>query len=243
LPLSERQTVLLLPLEGRLDDLSGRLLLVHYRGRLATSVAEAERLLRAERPPIRAALMASEPKAADLSGALHALRKAAVGGVLRFIAVGPRPTEDGIRKLRSAGVDWALFDGFTDTELRFLLNQASADASSEERRVSMRVPTPLTARVKTSMGVKVALVYNLSSTGAYLETMRPSQEGAKISVELPLPNGTLELTAQVVSTNVTGNLRRENLPRGMGVRFEKMARDQESALLKYIEERAASFRP
>ena len=42
----------------------------------------------------------------------------------------------------------------------------------------------------------------------------------RVTVELPLPAGSIELPATVVSTNVTGNLRRENLPRGMGVRFE-----------------------
>ena len=76
LPVSERQTVLLLPLEGRLDDLSGRLLLVHYRGRIASNLAEAERLLRSERPPIRAALVSSEPGVADLARTLQALREA-----------------------------------------------------------------------------------------------------------------------------------------------------------------------
>ena len=87
------------------------------------------------------------------------------------------------------------------------------------------------------------MVYNLSVTGSYLETMRPSQGGIRVTVELPLPAGTLELPATVVSTNVTGNLRRENLPRGMGVRFENLSREVEAALLQYIEERTAAFRP
>lgn len=241
--MSERQTVLLLPLEGRLDDLSGRLLLVHYRGRTCASPSEAERLLRSEAPPIRAALIASEPNVPDLARCLQALREAASGSTLRFIAVGPRPAESVRQKLAFAGVDWALYDAFTDTELRFLLNRAAHDTGKGERREELRVPTTLVAKVKTSTGTKVAMVYNLSTTGAYLETMRPSQTGVRVTVELPLPAGTLELSAEVMSTNVTGNLRKENLPRGMGVRFEKLTRDAESALLHYVEQRTNAFRP
>jgi hypothetical protein len=243
LPVSERQTVLLLPLEGRLDDLSGRLLLVHYRGRIASNLAEAERLLRSERPPIRAALISSEPAVPDLARALQSLREASLGKLLRFIAVGPRPA-DGVRqKLGFAGVDWALYDSFTDTELRFLLNQASHEGEKGERREDQRVPTALVAKVKSPTGTKVALVYNLSTTGAYLETMRPSQAGMRLAVELPLPSCVVELAAEVVSTNVTGNLRKENLPRGMGVRFLNPPPDAASALLQYVEERANAFKP
>jgi hypothetical protein len=235
--------VLLLPLEGRLDDLSGRLLLVHYRGRIASNLAEAERLLRSERPPIRAALVSSEPGVADLARTLQALREASIDKVLRFIAVGPRPAESVRQKLGFAGVDWALYDAFTDTELRFLLNQSAHDGQKGERREEPRVPTSLVAKVNTPTGNKVALVYNLSTSGAYLETMRPSQVGNRISVELPLPDCTIEVTAEVVSTNVTGNLRKENLPRGMGVRFLSPPREAESALLQFVEARTHSLRP
>jgi hypothetical protein len=240
--LSERQTVLLLPLEGRLDDLSGRLLLVHYRGRVIADLKEAERLLRTEKPAIRAALVSSEPGVADLTRTLSTLRAAPPGGPLRFIAAGPRPPEALRQKLLNAGVDWALYDAFTDTELRFVLNRASYDGTAE-RRDELRVPTTLVAKVKTTTGTKVAKVYNLSTGGAYLETMRPSQVGIKVAVEMPLPWNTLDLEAEVVSTNVTGNLRKENLPRGMGVKFLGLSKSNEVVLAKYVDERAQAFRP
>jgi hypothetical protein len=241
MPLSERQTVLLLPLEGRLDDVSGRLLLVHYRGRLVPDLGEAERLIRNEKPPIRAVLISSEPGVADLTRTLSTLR-AAASGQLRFVAIGPRPPEALRAKLLNAGVDWALYDAFTDTELRFVLNRALHDAHTE-RRDELRVPTTMVAKVKTTTGTKVAMVYNISTGGAYLETMRPSQVGIKVSVEMPLPWNTLELAAEVVSTNVTGNLRKENLPRGMGVKFVGLSKANEAALAKYVDERSSAFRP
>lgn len=241
--MSERLTVLLLPLQGRLDDITGRLLLVHYRGRSAASLAEAERVLRSERPPIRVAIIPSEPGEPDLARTLQALRAASLEKQLRFIAIGPRPDEPTRQKLGFAGVDRALYGAFTDTELRFLLNEATHDGSRPERREDPRVPTSLVAKVKTPTGVKVALVYNLSVRGAYLETMRPSQVGLRIGIELPLPGHTVDLTAQVVATNVTGNLRKENLPRGMAVRFESAPPDAASALLRFVEERIDHFRP
>jgi hypothetical protein len=87
------------------------------------------------------------------------------------------------------------------------------------------------------------MVYNLSTGGAYLETMRPSQVGIKVAVEMPLPWNTLDLEAEVVSTNVTGNLRKENLPRGMGVKFLGLSKSNEVVLAKYVDERAQAFRP
>jgi hypothetical protein len=241
--LAERQTVLLLPLEGRLDDLSGRLLLVHYRGKLAATPTDAERLLRTESQPITAALIPSQPEVADLSAALDPLRRAAAGRTLYFVAVGPSPTAAEREKLRAARVDYALWDAFTDTELRFVLNRCTYGDEKGDRREELRAPTPLVGKVKTPMGTKVALVYNLSASGAYLETMRPSQQGVRVSVELPLPSGTVELPAVVVSTNVVGNLRRENLPRGMGVRFDHRSQDTEAAVAHYVEERIAALRP
>lgn len=240
--MAERPSVLLLPLEGRLDDVTGRLLLVHFRGKVAPTLTDAERVLRTETPPIRVAMIPAQPNVADLPGVLAALRDAALGRALRFVALGAPPTPQERDALRAAKVDFALYHGFSDTELRFVLN-AGVSEHFAERRDDLRVPTPLVAKLKTPAGPKVALVYSLSTRGAYLETTRPSQEGVRIEVELPLPSGALELGAVVVSTNVTGNLRRENLPRGMGVRFEELSSGAAVAVKRYLEERLTHLRP
>lgn len=241
--MAERQNVLLLPLEGRLDDLSGRLLLVHFRGKLAPTLTDAERMLRTESPPARTAVIPVQPGLGDLAGTLRALRETARDRELHFVAVGPSPTPGERECLRAAGVEWLLSDGFTDTELRFVLNCCTYEEEKPDRRDGPRAPTPLIAKVKTPIGTKVALVYNLSAGGTYLETMRPSQQGVRVAIELPLPSGTVEVAAVVVSTNVTGNLRRENLPRGMGVRFEQLSADAEAAILHYVEQRLSTLRP
>ena len=64
-----------------------------------------------------------------------------------------------------------------------------------------------------------------------------------MEVELPIPANPLTLSATVMSTNVTGNLRRENLPRGMGIRFDSLDEQEKIQLKSYIDDRAACYRP
>jgi hypothetical protein len=73
-------------------------------------------------------------------------------------------------------------------------------------------------------------VYTLSSRGAYLATGRPSLPGATIGIDLPVSSGTAKLDARVVMTNVPGDFLRPNLPLGMGVCFENLSAQVESAL-------------
>ena len=70
-----------------------------------------------------------------------------------------------------------------------------------------------------------------------------NQERARFEVELPLPSGMLRLRAQVMLTNVAGNLKRENLPRGMGVHFLEISPDEKAALERYVDEQEARYRP
>jgi hypothetical protein len=241
--LHERDDILVYSPEGELQELLGRLLLNHFRGRVAHDLEEATRIVKTNEPTIHAAIVPVSLRGDRLGPELAQLREAARSGRLRIVAAGPRPGDDVLARFRTAGVDLTLFDPSGDTELRFVLNQATHDDVAGDRRDDLRVPTSLVARVHSPAGTKLALVYSLSRTGAYLETPRPSQESAAVEVELPIPNGTLTLAATVVSTNVTGNLRRENLPRGMGIRFERLEEDEKLQLKSYIDDRAACYRP
>jgi hypothetical protein len=239
----EREDILVYSPHDELQELLGRLLLNHFRGRVARNLEEAEQILKENEPTIHGAIVPVGLRLAELGPRLARLRSSGRSQRLRFVVAGPRPGEDGLRQLRAAGIDFTLFEPSSDTELRFVLNQATYDTIEGERRDDLRVPTSLVARVHSRAGTKLALVYSLSRTGAYLETPRPSQESARVEVELPVPSGPLTLAATVVSTNVTGNLRRENLPRGMGIRFENLEEDEKLQLKSYIDDRAACYRP
>ncbi|MDX1649068.1 MAG: PilZ domain-containing protein, partial [Myxococcota bacterium] len=159
------------------------------------------------------------------------------------VAVGPRPDARGVDRLRKAGLRFACFEPWTDSELRFILNRAIYDPSRARISVrdGLRVPTNLMGRVFGGTGEKPVLVYNVSLGGAYLETHRPSSVGARIEVELPLEPEPLRLQARVVSTNVPGNMRRPNLPLGMGVRFETPDAEATERLTEYVSRRASQF--
>jgi hypothetical protein len=122
-----------------------------------------------------------------------------------------------------------------------VVNRALHDATRLQVRGKLRVPTDLVARVHSAAGDKPALVYNVSTGGAYLETPRPTAQGGRISVTFPLQPDPVTLSARVISTNVAGNLQRPNLPRGMGIRFDDYPPEKAAALEKYVSERARSF--
>lgn len=239
----EREDILVYSPEDELHELLGRLLLNHFRGRVARDFEEARRILAENEPTIHAALLPVALPFPKMGAELAQLRGAARTRRLRLVVAGPRPGEEGLATLRRAGVDFTLFEPSGDTELRFVLNRATYDDTEGEKRENLRVPTSLVARVHSPAGTKLALVYSLSRTGAYLETPRPSQESAKVEVEMPFPNGPFTVAATVMSTNVTGNLRRENLPRGMGIRFDGLEEEEKLLLKSYIDDRAACYKP
>jgi len=239
----EREDILVYSPEDELQELLGRLLLNHFRGRVAHDLEEAERIVKENDPVIHAGIVPANLALETLGSNLARVRQSSSSHRLKFVVAGPRPSEDALTRMRTAGIDYTLFEPSGDTELRFVLNQATHDTIDGDRRDNLRVPTSLVARVHSPAGTKMALVYSLSRTGAYLETPRPSQESARVEVEIPIPAGTLTLNATVVSTNVTGNLRRENLPRGMGIHFDGLDEQEKLQLKAYIEDRAACYRP
>jgi hypothetical protein len=98
------------------------------------------------------------------------------------------------------------------------------------------------ARVVSAAGQKVALVYNLSERGAFLETLRPTATRGHVNIELPLPSGTVTLKAQVATTNVPGNIQKPNLPMGMGVEFEGISEETRRILAEHVQALADRFR-
>jgi hypothetical protein len=161
---------------------------------------------------------------------------------VRTLLTGRQPTPERCAALRAAGYALALWDPIHDGTLRYQLNLAVGAPGRDPPRVAPRVPTPLVARVRRPDRETEAGVYNLSATGAYLETPRPSARGAKIELDLRLPSGHISLRAAVTHANVPGNLRRSLLPIGMGVHFEGMTKEIEAALRAYLALRAQELK-
>lgn len=211
-------------LAGRLRALDG------YRAVAAKTPEEALSLVAEARLAIGAALLASDFPFIDLPRGLGALRAAACGRRIGFIATGRRPGADVLARLREADVHLALWEPYDDLRLRFQLNRAIAGPDGESLRHDQRAPTEWRARIVGGGREKEALVYSVSEGGAFLATPRPSMRGARVTVVLPLPAGNVGIDGHVVYTNVPGNLQRPDLPIGMGVAFESPSPEAARAL-------------
>ncbi len=235
-----RQQVLILGPAERSRFLAGHLLLLNYRAATATDVTAVLRVLAMAAPPIRVGLLASDHGLADPAAALREI--AAISPQpMQWVAIGRRPDAPEIERLRGAGVHFALFDPFSDEELRFVVNEAHHAGSPELLRIEQRVPTLIRARVTTKTGERVAVVCNLSTLGAYLATPRPAMRGGTLRMQVPLDEGEVETQGLVMWNNVPGNLRRTNVPVGMGVRFTDLSTEATGALARYIAERAKAY--
>lgn len=239
--MAQRPAVILLAFGDQHDPLAGRLLLMGFRALRAHGPAAVRPLLGRDAGPVRGMIIASSPEGMSLAELTSGLRTALEGGVsFEMVANGPRPGRGALDALRQLGVRHCLWTPHNDSELRFILNRVVYEGPGALRG-DARVPTDMMVRVHSAAGEKPALVYNLSASGAFLETHRPTNVGGHIRMCLPLPTGPIETSAVVVAANVPGNLQRPNLPRGMGIRFEKLDASQRETIEKYIHERAGTY--
>ena len=240
---TDRPQVLVLGPEERARALSSRLsLLGCCRGLPA---ADLEGALRAQAAAPRAfavGFLASDHGLPDLSRTLQRVGEWAASSGIRWVAFGPRPGPEACAGLREAGVQFSLFDPNSDEELRFVAGLALHGGDHAHPRAEERMPADLPARILTRNGEKVALIHNLSATGAYVATPRPTLRGGTVRLHFALPAREVQLDAQVLWNNVPGNLRRLHAPIGMGLRFVAVPPDVERALTAWVEERGRSYR-
>lgn len=233
-----------------MELLSARIRKLGFRAVRAKTTDAAMAAFSDPRFRIGAVVIPPELPASDLERAVMAFRATAASGGLPVLVAGPRPEADLRERLRRAGVGYALWSPVDEPTLRFQLNRALAHTQGEAseapptpRRRAPRVPTRWPIELSSGRRCKPAVVTSLSTRGAFLATARPSLPRALVHFTLPLPSGDLRLAAQVVMTNVPGNLARKNLDLGMGVSFRGLPEEAESRVLEFIEERAQHLVP
>jgi hypothetical protein len=223
---AQQRQVLLIEDDGTppLSPMSQRLRSLGFRTRQTLDTDKLTRLMDRPHLPPRAVLLSTGLPSARLSAFLAPLRRPLAAGEAIGLAVGEAPAPEVKERLREAGFNLALWSPFDDRTLRFQLNRAflrsQADGSA---RGELRVPLPWRVTIHAAGRREEAQIYNLSQRGAFLETARPSMVGGELDVELQLPNGPGLLPANVLHTNVTGNLWRPHLPVGMGIRFTDLS--------------------
>ncbi len=153
---------------------------------------------------------------------------------LAVVVAGERPSDATLKQLREAGAQVALWEPVDDAAVQFVLGQAGLSDRGAEGRRHGRVPTDLKALVRAKAGNRTASVHEMSESGAYLATLRPLMKGAVVPIELRLPDTEVEVEAQVVWSNVIGNLRKDGHPTGMAVKFLDLPGDVRGQLLRYL---------
>ena len=217
--------------------LTHRIRRMGYRAMRAKTPEEAFAIVEEHRHQVAAALIPPDLAVADLGGALDSLAARAPRGRLTYVVAGPCPGEEALAELREAGLRLALWDPIDDARLRFQLNRALAGFVSQERsRAEMRAPLDIPAQVIQAGRRKPARVYTLSSGGVYLDTVRPAMRNAAVQIELDLWPSPILASGVVVYTSVPGNLRRQNLPNGMGVRFDDVAEAELGRIRRVVAE-------
>jgi CheY-like chemotaxis protein len=239
-----REVLILDASSPAMHALGERLPQLGFRVVLAKAPEAAQRALLDPRHAIGAAVVPLHLPALDRARALEHLRAQSPSGRLPFLVVGPRPGARERRRLRNAGVELAAWEPVHDHVLRFQLNRALAEEPrSVHGRRALRVPTNLPVSVLVGGRDKEATLYCVSLHGGYVATTRPSMPRTPVELGLPLPAGIVTVAGIVRNTNVPGNLRKENLPDGMGIEFEGVPPDVERALGEFIEQQERELVP
>lgn len=237
----ERSQILLFGFGRSHDELAGRVVLLGYRTLRANDLEAALDLIRRQAQPVRVFMFPPEAPFANRSEDLRRLGESAGALGLRVITSGNQPARPELSVLKRDGVRFCLWRPFNDSELRFVLNSALFDETRGEVRPSTRVPTGLVARVKSGAGEKPGVLYNLSSTGAFVQTLRSNLPGGRVVITIEFADGALAIDGTVVFANVPGNLQRANLPIGMGIKFGAITPAQRERVTKYVAERLRAY--
>jgi hypothetical protein len=238
---NERSQVLLFGFGKAHDELAGRIVVLGYRALRANDVEAAVDLIRRQDQPVRVLIFPVDAPFASRASDLRRMAEASGALGLRTIVTGAQPNAAALAALKRDGVRYGLWRGFHDADLRFTLNAALYDETRGQLRPALRVPASLIARVRSAAGEKAAMLYNVSATGAFVETARPSMPGGRISLTIEFPDGPIETPANVVFANVPGNLQKPNLPLGMGVKFAGISPAAAERVAKYVAERVRGY--
>jgi CheY-like chemotaxis protein len=230
-----RKSLLVVDAGGEsLEPVARRLAGMGFQVLRAKTARDAQELARDPRFLVGAVVVPQDLPALDLAGSLRALRGSGPQGELPVLACGMRPDASQRERLRRAGAAHALWFPLDDHLLRFQANRALAGGIPVRvARSAERVPTNWPVQLRSGGRERPAKVYSISARGAFLATQATAHPKMLLHLALPLQAEDMRVAAEVVMTNVPGNLAKGNLPVGMGVRFRALDDNAEAALLAF----------
>lgn len=208
----------------------------------AADVDEASLLAVQESERLGAVLIPSSFDIQSVKALLSRVCSKLASGPRSLIVSGLEEDSDLTQYLRDNGVEWALREPYKERELRFVTTAAMATDHGGERRKHIRIPVEIETTVFMGRHRKKASVHDLSVSGAYFCTANPFFEGSRISLEIPLPEGSVLGNGIVVNAKSAENPGRPDVPDGMGVIFTNLAPGCTERLSDYIDGWVKRFR-
>jgi hypothetical protein len=208
----------------------------------ANDVDEAALLARQESHRLGAVLVPSTLGPAQVGRLAEGVCSRLEAGAGALVLVGLEPAPELASALAAQGARWCLWEPYDERELRFVAAAAMATGHRGERRKELRLPTCIETAVFMGRHRKDVVVHDLSSGGAYLAAEKPFLEGSPLSIDIPLPEGSVVGRAEVVNAKTFDRPGRSDVPEGMGVVFKQLPDASQQALRGFLARSLARFR-
>ena len=200
----------------------------------ANDLDEAALLARQEAARLGAVLVPASFERGQIAPLVSSVCSQLATGTRSLVVVGLEPDPAFQSELAAAGAKWCLWEPYEERELRFVMTAAMATDFGGDRRKDLRIPTQIDTPVFMGRHRKEVTVHDLSMGGAYFATPHPFLEGSRLSVEIPLPEGSLVGKAAVVNAKTADRPGRPDVPEGMGVVFTDLAPEMKDRLAHFI---------
>ncbi len=158
-----------------------------------------------------------------------------------LVVIGKKPNEAARARLRAAGVELALWEPYDEGAFRSVVSCAMRPWYEHHARAETRIPTTLLGRATIGARRKDAIVANLATTGAFLETPSPFPEDTSITLEIRLPDGPLLVKGRVVHARYPSSGAPLFHPTGMSVDFTSLDPADKERLQAFLNELADRF--
>jgi hypothetical protein len=176
----------------------------------------------------------------ELERTTRALRGLAPSRKLTLLAWGPAPGPTARQRLRSAGIELALYEPLDAAVLRFQVNRALAPSTVPRRR-AQRAPLDAPVAMRWRLRTRPGRVYSMSASGAFILADEPLKEGRRLALEVPVGRLQPRTQARVVLANPAAEPVHPDLPAGMAVVFEDLDDAYAAVIQRLVEERLAAL--
>ena len=158
-----------------------------------------------------------------------------------LVVMGERPDDATRERLRAGGVELALWEPFDESALRAIVSDSMVSRGAIDPRKEVRLPTTLLGRAFRGAKRKDAIVSTLSTGGAFLESASAFPEGSRISIEIALPDGSVNVRADVMNAHYPCSDGASQQPCGMGVEFLNLSSADEERVRAFLKEIGERF--